>query len=80
MSHDCQHEVDWATIKLHVENSARDIADIKKCLLVGNGTPAMTTRMAKVEQIADAGRWLAGVVITAIVGLAVAVFSGAGHK
>jgi hypothetical protein len=71
--HECKHEVDIATIKIHAENTARDVADIKKCLLIGNGTPAMVTRMAKVEQITGAGVWLAGVVVVALVGLAVAV-------
>lgn len=67
--HDCKHEVEIATIKIHVERMAVDVADIKKCLITGNGVAPMTVRVAKVEQTIGAGVWLAGVIVVAMIGL-----------
>jgi hypothetical protein len=69
MSHECKHEVDLALIRTHSENTAKDVAEIKKCLLIGNGVPAMTTRIAKIEQIVNGGLWLAGAIVLSVIGL-----------
>ena len=71
----CNKEADIATIKSGVETMGKDISEIK-AHLVGNGTPGLITRAAKLEQIASAGIWLAGVVVVAIIGLFVDAIRG----
>ena len=64
----CNKEADIAVIKDGVGRMEADIASIK-AHLVGNGTPGLITRTAKIEQVVSAGIWLAGVVVVAIIGL-----------
>lgn len=77
MNHACTHEADIATLLSESRATRSDVADIKKCLITGNGVPAMTVRMARVEQITGAAVWFAGVVIVALLGLVVAIWKGA---
>ncbi len=54
-----------AVITEQLKGVCEDTADLKKVVYKGNGTPAMTTRIDRLEQIAGVAKWLAALLVSA---------------
>lgn len=73
-AHECKHEADVATLLSESKATRSDVAEIKKCLITGNGVPAMTVRVAKLEQIAAGLIWVTTAVVGSFLGILVVAF------
>ena len=77
----CAHEERWTAYKAQLDRIERKLDDQHQRLYIGNGTPALTSVVAKHEQVLTALVWTTGTLVTAMivagVGLTVrAIFRG----